>query len=90
LQARRRKLEPTAIARYWQGLPESGDASVLADAGFAEAEALHARLRDFARSPAVAALTERARQRLDHVLPALIEASAQGSAPDAALPRGLR
>lgn len=89
LQARRRKLEPTAIARYWQGLPESGDASVLGDAGFAEAEALHARLRDFARSPSVAALTERARQRLDHVLPALIEASAQSSAPDAALPRGL-
>lgn len=89
LQARRRKLEASAVARYWLGLPESGDAAVLADAGFAEAEALHARLRDFARSPAVAALTERARQRLDHVLPALIEASAQSSAPDAALPRGL-
>ena len=89
LQARRRKLELTTIARYWQALPEHGDASVLADAGFADAEALHARLRDFARSPAVAALTERARQRLDHVLPALIEASAQSSAPDAALPRGL-
>lgn len=89
LQARRRKLEASVVARYWQGLPGNGDGSVLADAGFAEAEALHSRLRDFARSPAVAALTERARQRLDHVLPALIEASAQSSAPDAALPRGL-
>jgi glutamate-ammonia-ligase adenylyltransferase len=89
LQARRRKLEATTIARYWLALPELADATVLADAGFAEAEAHHARLRDFARSPAVRGLSERARQRLDHVLPALIEASAQSSAPDAALPRGL-
>ena len=89
LQSRRGKVEATTIARYWQALPEQGDAAVLAEAGFAEAEAHHARLRDFARSPAVRALSERARQRLDQVLPALIEASAHSSAPDAALPRGL-
>ncbi len=89
LQARRRRVEASEIARYWQALPESGDARVLAEAGFAQAEAHHARLRDFARSPAVRALSEPARLRLDHVLPALVEACAQGSAPDAALPRGL-
>jgi glutamate-ammonia-ligase adenylyltransferase len=89
LQARRRKLEATVVARYWLALPDQSDASVLTEAGFGDAEALHARLRDFARSPAIAALTERARQRLDHVLPALIEASAQSSAPDASLTRGL-
>ena len=89
LQARRRRVEASTLARYWQSLPEQADVAVLADAGFAEAEAHHARLRDFARSPAVRSLSERARQRLDHVLPALIEASAQSSAPDAALPRGL-
>ena len=89
LQARRRRVEATLIARYWQGLPEHGDAAVLQDAGFADAEAHHARLRDFARSPAVRALSERARQRLDHVLPALVEASARSDRPDAALPRGL-
>ena len=89
LQARRRRVELSEIARYWQGLPDAGDASALADAGFAEAEAHHARLRDFARSPAVRALSERARHRLDQVLPALIEACAQSGAPDAALPRGL-
>ena len=89
LQSRRGKVEATTIARYWQALPEQGDAAVLADAGFADADAHHARLRDFARSPAVRALSERARQRLDQVLPALIEASAHSSAPDAALPRGL-
>ena len=89
LQARRRKLERNSIARYWQGLPEQGDPAVLAEAGFDDAEAHHARLRDFARSPAVRGLSERARLRMDHVLPALIEASASSSAPDAALPRGL-
>ncbi len=89
LQARRRKLERSSIARYWQQLPEQGDAMVLTDAGFSDAEGHHVRLRDFARSLAVRGLSERARQRLDHVLPALIEASAHSSAPDAALPRGL-
>ena len=89
LQARRRRVELTQIARYWQGLPDHGDADALAVAGFADAEAHHARLRDFAKSPSVRALSERARHRLDQVLPALIEACAQGAAPDAALPRGL-
>ena len=89
LQARRRRIELSDIARYWQGLPDHGDASALADAGFADAPSHHARLRDFARSPAVRDLSERARHRLDQVLPALIEACAQSSAPDAALPRGL-
>ncbi|KFN42439.1 bifunctional [glutamate--ammonia ligase]-adenylyl-L-tyrosine phosphorylase/[glutamate--ammonia-ligase] adenylyltransferase [Arenimonas oryziterrae] len=89
LQSRRRKATPNALAQYWRGLPAGGEAQVLADAGFADADAHHARLRDFAQSPAVRSLSERGRQRLDHVLPALIEASAASSAPDAALPRGL-
>lgn len=89
LQARRRRVESSEITRYWQGLPDKGDEQVLLEAGFADAEAHHVRLRDFARSPAVRTLSEAARHRLDHVLPALIEASAKGSAPDAALPRGL-
>ncbi len=89
LQTRRRRSVPTALAAYWHGLPEQGDAGVLVDAGFAEAEEHHARLRDFARSPAVHGLSDRARQRLDHVLPALIEGAAHSTAPDAALARGL-
>jgi glutamate-ammonia-ligase adenylyltransferase len=89
LQARGGKVEASALARYWLGLPDQGEPGVLADAGFADAAGHHARLRDFARSPAVRGLSERARQRLDQVLPALIEASARSSAPDAALPRGL-
>jgi glutamate-ammonia-ligase adenylyltransferase len=89
LQARRRHAMPTVLAQYWRGLPDQGDAVVLAEAGFVDADAHHVRLRDFARSPAVHALSERARQRLDHVLPALIEAAGHSSAPDAALSRGL-
>ena len=89
LQARHRPPELGALARYWQVLPDGGDVAVLAEAGFAQADDHHARLRDFARSPAVRALSEAARVRLDHVLPALLEAAANSAAPDAALPRGL-
>ena len=89
LQSRRAEPEVNALTRYWRALPDGGSASALADAGFGGAEALHARLRDFALSPAVRGLSERARLRLDRVLPALLEASARSSAPDAALPRGL-
>ena len=90
LRARHRPPELGMLARYWQALPEGGDVAVLAEAGFAQAEDHHARLRDFARSPAVRTLSEAARVRLDHVLPALLEAAAtHSSAPDSALPRGL-
>lgn len=89
LQARRRRGAPSSLARYWRALPDEGAEEALTDAGFADAAAHHVRLRDFARSPAVRDLSEAARQRLDQVLPALLEAAAGSSAPDAALPRGL-
>jgi len=89
LKSRRRQADRGALAQYWLALPEAGEAATLAEAGFAEAGAHHARLRDFARSPAVRDISVRARQRLDHVLPALLEAAARSAAPDAALPRGL-
>jgi glutamate-ammonia-ligase adenylyltransferase len=92
LQARRRpaaSAAPSELAAYWSALPDGGDPAVLAAAGFAQAEDHHGRLRDFARSPAVRALSDAARVRLDHVLPALLEAAAHSAAPDAALPRGL-
>lgn len=89
LQTQRRQPEANALTQYWRALPEGGDAQSLLDAGFAAAAEQHARLRDFALSPAVRGLSERARQRLDRVLPALLAASAGSSAPDAALPRGI-
>jgi glutamate-ammonia-ligase adenylyltransferase len=39
LQARRRRGDGNAFAAYWQALPDGGDAGVLANAGFADAEA---------------------------------------------------
>jgi len=89
LQSNRRRPEADALTRYWRAMPDGGDAQALADAGFLAAADLHARLRDFALSPAVRGLSERARQRLDRVLPALLAGSAASSAPDAALARGI-
>lgn len=90
LEARHRRRAPEgALVKYWRALPDGGDAAVLADAGFTDAEAQDAHLRDFARTPAVRALSPRGRQRLDNVLPELLAAAARSQAPDAALPRGL-
>ena len=89
LRARRPSIETSSLARYWQSLKDDGDASALLAAGFADAQSHHVRLRDFARSPAVRGLSERARQRLDQVLPALIEGAAHSASPDASLPRGM-
>jgi glutamate-ammonia-ligase adenylyltransferase len=90
LEARRRRRIPNQeLVAYWRALPDGGDATVLADAGFVDAEGQDAALRDFARTPAVRALSGRGRQRLDNVLPALLAAAARGEAPDASLPRGL-
>ena len=89
LQSRRRKPVASALTQYWRALPESTDFVALDDAGFADPSGQHTRLRDFSRSPALRGLSERARSRLDHVLPALLEAAAHSTAPDAALSRGI-
>jgi glutamate-ammonia-ligase adenylyltransferase len=90
LEARRHRRAPAnALVDYWRALPDGGNAQVLADAGFADAAGQDAALRDFARTPAVRALSGRGRQRLDSVLPELLGAAARSEAPDASLPRGL-
>lgn len=89
LEARRRRAPASALSAYWRALPEGGDAGVLAEAGFIDASECDAQLRDFSGTPAVRALSGRGRARLDHVLPALLEAAAHSRAPDVALPRGL-
>ncbi len=78
---------PTSLDDYWHALPDGGDANALVEAGFAKADAQDAALRDFARSPAVRALSVRTRGRLDRVLPRLLRAAADGGAADLALPR---
>ncbi|GAB2506669.1 bifunctional [glutamate--ammonia ligase]-adenylyl-L-tyrosine phosphorylase/[glutamate--ammonia-ligase] adenylyltransferase [Arenimonas alkanexedens] len=90
LEARGRRRAPAnALVQYWRALPDGGSPEALADAGFARPEAQDAALRDFARTPAVRALSSRGRKRLDNVLPALLAAAARSEAPDASLPRGL-
>ncbi len=89
LAPRGRRREPGALSGYWRALPDGGDAGALANAGFDDASALDAMLRDFARSHGVRELSDAARARLDRVMPALLQAAADASAPDAAVRRVL-
>ena len=89
LLGQRRKHVEGELATYWRALPDAGDARFLADAGFGDATALDATLRDFVRAPGVRDLADAVRARLDRVAPALLQASAVSSQPDAALRRVL-
>ena len=84
---RRRGGEPTQLAGYWRALPDAGDSEALGAAGFEDAAAADSALRDLARAPALRALSDAARARLDRVLPALLDSAAASSQPDAALRR---
>jgi len=75
------------LALYWRSLPDDGDAGQLAAAGFEAGDALHRSLCDFARAPGVRELSDATRARLDRVLPALLQAVAVSSQPDASLRR---
>jgi len=87
LVPRRGEAAPDALESYWRALPDGGQAQVLAEAGFADAEGADASLRDFARSNGVRALSDAARKRLDRVVPALLGAASRSAQPEAALRR---
>ncbi|GGD46616.1 bifunctional [glutamate--ammonia ligase]-adenylyl-L-tyrosine phosphorylase/[glutamate--ammonia-ligase] adenylyltransferase [Pseudoxanthomonas indica] len=87
LAPRRGQAAPGALAHYWRALPDGGEASALADAGFTDAASADHVLRDFARYPGVRGLSDASRARLDRVLPSLLDAAARSSQPDAALRR---
>jgi [glutamine synthetase] adenylyltransferase / [glutamine synthetase]-adenylyl-L-tyrosine phosphorylase len=89
LAVERHEAAPDAWNRYWRALPEGGDAQTLATAGFVDAAAADAVLRDFAQSSGVRGLSDSARARLDRVMPALLEAAVRSTHPDAALRRVL-
>ena len=89
LAPRRGQAAPDALTSYWRDLPEGGDAQVLAQAGFDDAEGADQALRDFASGHGVASLSDQARARLDRVLPALLQAAADTERADAALKRVL-
>jgi glutamate-ammonia-ligase adenylyltransferase len=63
------------LSAYWRALPEAGDASALAQAGFAQPNEADGTLRDFVRSPGVRDLSDAARARLDRVMPVLLDAT---------------
>ena len=85
----RGRREAGALADYWRRIDREPEQQVLADAGFHDAAALHARLQEFAAASPLRALSAKARGRLDRVLPALLEAAARGAHPDAAAERAL-
>ncbi|AXK73666.1 bifunctional [glutamate--ammonia ligase]-adenylyl-L-tyrosine phosphorylase/[glutamate--ammonia-ligase] adenylyltransferase [Lysobacter sp. TY2-98] len=87
LAPRERTAAPDALAAYWSALPNAGEAATLADAGFAAAGEADALLRDFSRSPAVQALSDATRARLDRVMPALLHGAAQSREPLLAMRR---
>ena len=89
LAPRRGQAAPDALTSYWRGLPEGGDAQVLAEAGFADPQGADQALRDFASGHGVVSLSDQARARLDRVLPALLQAAAATDRADAALKRVL-
>ena len=87
LTPRRGRTGVSALGGYWRALPDAGDVDELIAAGFAEGGNADASLRDFARAPALRALSDATRARLDRVLPALLESAAASQQPDAALRR---
>ncbi|MFT3897852.1 MAG: bifunctional [glutamate--ammonia ligase]-adenylyl-L-tyrosine phosphorylase/[glutamate--ammonia-ligase] adenylyltransferase [Thermomonas sp.] len=89
LLGQQRKNLDGELAGYWRALPGAAEAQALADAGFEDAVSLDAQLRDFVRAPGVRDLSDAVRARLDRVAPALLQASAASSQPDAALRRVL-
>lgn len=89
LAPRRGQAAPDALSSYWRVLPDGGDATVLAAAGFADAASADQSLREFAQSLGVKSLSDTARARLDRVLPALLHAATRSPQPDAALRRVL-
>lgn len=89
LAPRERALAPDALADYWRGLPDGGQAQVLRAAGFADPDGADQALRGFVQSLGVRTLSDAARARLDRVVPALLHAAARSAQADAALHRVL-
>jgi glutamate-ammonia-ligase adenylyltransferase len=78
----------TALSRVWHAEAADEAATLaLSAAGYAAATETHARLATFHGSAVVRALSARGRNKLDQLMPSLIEAAAQTDAPDVTLER---
>ncbi len=89
LASKRHKAKVSAYIDYWRGLPDQSSAGQLSDLGFNNGEDLHQALQDFCKHSTVQTFNEKARARLDHVLPLILEAAAKSVAPEAAMTRSL-
>jgi len=67
-----------------------GDAQTLAALGFRDATTLHVKIGGLLASANVRAMSERARSRLDGLLPALLDEAGRSSSPDVCLDRLMR
>ena len=78
----------TALSRVWHAAADDPTAlEALTVAGFADAPASLARLARFHGSAVVRSLSARGRNKLDQLMPSLVEASAQTDEPDITLER---
>lgn len=89
LASRRHKAKTSAYNDYWRGLPDQSTPQQLSDLGFNSSEDLHQALLDFCKHSTVQIFNEKARSRLDHVLPLILEAASKSVAPEAAMTRSL-
>jgi len=83
--------ESSAWTSLWNGIESDASATAQLDrAGFHPAEAAREALAALARSPSARIMSARSRQRLDRLMPLLIEAAASSPAPWPCLDRLLR
>ena len=90
LAPRQRAAQPDALVLYWRALRDGAEEvprDALADAGFADVEAVDQALRDFARAPGVRDLSDAARGRLDRLMPVFMSTVASSAEPLLALRR---
>ncbi|HET6603360.1 MAG TPA: bifunctional [glutamate--ammonia ligase]-adenylyl-L-tyrosine phosphorylase/[glutamate--ammonia-ligase] adenylyltransferase [Xanthomonadaceae bacterium] len=80
----------SGFAEYWSHVEDPDAPARLALTGIDEVGPVHAQLVEFARSPALLALSARARRRLDRVLPALLAAAAATERPQQSVERTIR
>ena len=82
---------PSPLETVWQeGAGEEELHLLLGEAGFRNSGEALARLRDFRDSPQVRGLTAGAREKLDRLMPGLLQAAGRGAAPEVTLGRLLR
>jgi [glutamine synthetase] adenylyltransferase / [glutamine synthetase]-adenylyl-L-tyrosine phosphorylase len=90
LESKRHKPKTDAYSQYWRALPDEAEAKQLAGLGFIiNSDELHNALCDYAKHANLLNLNTRTRSRLDHVLPMILSAAANSTAPEAALKRSL-